>query len=54
MSNCQNLFYLSALACELAKCLPEAELSVLSADLVVLGDMLVNIIEREALCNKPD
>ena len=44
MKNCSNLFYLSTIACKLGECLSEEELARLSADLVVLGDMLANII----------
>ena len=52
MTNCTNLFYLSTLAYKLAECLSEEELAVLSADLVVLGDMLGNILARQAACSK--
>ena len=34
----------------MAECFTEEELLALSADLVVLGDMLANIIARDALC----
>lgn len=37
---------LSTIACQLANCLSEEELAALSADLVVLGDMLANIIAK--------
>lgn len=50
MNNCSNLYFLSTLACKLAECLSEEELTVLSADLVVLGDMLVNITARQNAC----
>ncbi len=52
MKNCSNLFFLSTIACNLAECLSEAELAKLSADLVVLSDMLANIITQEALCKE--
>lgn len=48
MNNCQNLFFLSTLACRLAECLSENELAVLSADLVTLADMLANVLARQA------
>ena len=51
MSNCSNLFYLSSIACKLSECLSEKELAALSADLVVLSDMLANIIAHEAFCS---
>ena len=54
MSNCQNLYLLSAIACQLSDCLSEAELTSLSADLVVLGDMLANIIARKSVCQKEE
>lgn len=44
MNHCSNLFYLSTIACKLGECLSEEELTALSADLVLLGDMLANII----------
>ena len=50
MNNCQNLFFLSTLACRLAECLSEDELAVLSADLVTLADMLANVLARQAAC----
>ena len=50
MKNCCNLYFLSTLACKMAECFTEEELLVLSADLIVLGDMLANIIARDALC----
>lgn len=52
MKNCSNLYFLSTLACKIADCLSEEELAVLSADLVVLADLLANIIARENLCKK--
>ena len=50
MNNCQNLFFLSTLACRLAECLSENELAVLSADLVTLADMLANVLARQTAC----
>lgn len=50
MNNCQNLFFLSTLACRLAECLSEDELAVLSADLVTLADMLANVLARQVAC----
>ena len=52
MKNCSNLILLSTIACQLAECLTETELAKLSADLVVLGDMLANIIAQEATCKE--
>lgn len=46
MNNCSHLYLLSALACQLSECLDEAELEVLAADLVALGDMLESILAR--------
>ena len=54
MKNCSNLYFLSTLACKIGDCLSEEELAVLSADLVVLGDMLANIIARDVLCSHAD
>ncbi len=50
MSNCTNLFILSAIENQLAECLDKDDLAVLSADLVVLSDMLANILARQAAC----
>ena len=49
MNSCSNLFYLSSVACKLSECLSEKELASLSADLVVLSDMLANIIAHQDL-----
>ena len=54
MENCKNLYFLSALACQLARCLPGDEVEMLSADLVVLSDMLANILTRQELCRKQE
>ena len=50
MNHCTNLYFLSTLACQMASCLSDEDLAVLSADLVVLGDLLANILARNALC----
>lgn len=52
MNNCSNLYLLSTIACQLEQCLTEEELAILSADLVVLGDMIANNIARKAVCEK--
>ena len=52
MENCSNLLYLSAIACKLSECLSDKELTALSADLVVLSDMLANILAHQDLCEK--
>ena len=49
--NCSNLFTLSAIACQLAECLSEKELNILSADLTTLADMLQSIIVRQTECS---
>jgi hypothetical protein len=49
MSPCTNLYFLSTLACQLAQCLDEAELEILSADLTTLADMLASILVRGGL-----
>lgn len=51
-SCCSNLFYLSALACKIAECLSDDELSVLAADLTVLADMLTSVSARQSVCNE--
>lgn len=52
MNNCQNLYFLSTLACQLASCLSDDELAILSADLMTLGDMLASIVARQSVCDK--
>lgn len=47
MNNCTDLFILSAIACKLTECLSEDELSVLSANLMALGDMLEVVLARK-------
>lgn len=54
MNNCSNLYLLSAIACQVAECLSDEELAVLSADLMTLGDMLASILARQAACGKED
>jgi hypothetical protein len=46
MNSCTNLYFLSSLACQLAQCLDESELEILSADLTTLADMLASILVR--------
>ena len=50
MSDCNNLYLLSTIACQLANCMSEEELAALSANLVVLGDMIVSIIAQNNRC----
>ena len=50
MSDCNNLYILSTIACQLANCMSEEELVALSANLVVLGDMIVSIIAQNNRC----
>lgn len=46
-SSCENLYFLSSIACILADCLDEKELVILSADLMALADMLASIASRK-------
>ena len=50
MSDCNNLYLVSTIACQLANCMSEEELAALSANLVVLGDMLASIIAQNNRC----
>lgn len=43
MDGCTDLYLLSTIACELAKCFSENELAVLATNLTALGDMLDGI-----------
>ena len=44
MNSCSNLYFLSTIACQLSKTMSREELS---ADLVVLSDMIANILVLE-------
>lgn len=50
-SNCQNLYILSTIACQLVECLSEEELEILSADLMTLADMIESLLARQSACN---
>lgn len=52
MTNCSNLYFLSTLACQLADCLPQDELSVLATELSALGDLLEVLLAKQAACEK--
>ena len=52
MSDYNNLYLLSTIACQLAHCMSEEELATLSANLVVLGDMLASILAQNSRCQK--
>lgn len=54
MNKCTNLYFLSTVACQLARCLSEDELSLLSADPVVLSDMLSNLQTRQDICGEKE
>ena len=49
-SNCQNLYFLSTIACQLVECLSEEELEILSADLSALGEMIESLLARQSVC----
>lgn len=50
--NCSSLYILSTAACQIAECLSDDELSILSADLMTLADMLAGILARRNVCEK--
>lgn len=50
---CSNLYILSTVACQLTECLTKEEAAQLSADLVVLSDMIANILVRKEACEIP-
>ena len=52
MNNCSNLYYLSTVACKLGECLSEKELTTLSADLILLGDLLASLLAHRAACEE--
>ena len=49
-SSCQNLYILSSIACQLAECLDEEELEILSADLMTLADMIESLLAHQSAC----
>ncbi len=49
-NNCQNLYFLSTIACQLAENLDEKELERLSADLTALGYMLESLLAHQNAC----
>lgn len=49
-NNCTNLYLLSTIACQLAKCLSESELEILSADLMALADMIESLLAHQSAC----
>lgn len=50
MNCCTDLYALSAIACKIAECLTEEELSILAANLTALGNMLQVIIVKQTSC----
>ena len=49
-NNCTNLYFLSTIACQLADCLDEKELEMLSTDLTVLGYMIESLLAHKNVC----
>lgn len=49
--DCTNLYFLSSIACQLANCLDEKELEVLSADLTTLGYMIESLLTHKRATN---
>ena len=52
MNSCTNLYFLSTIACKLSECLSTEDLSVLSADLVALSDMINAILARQSCADE--
>ncbi|WP_312425566.1 DUF6774 domain-containing protein [Lacrimispora sp.] len=51
MSYCCDVLFISALACQIADCLNDDELSLLAADTLLLSDALSAIAVRRSICN---
>lgn len=49
-NNCTNLYLLSTIACQLAECLSEEELEMLSSDLTALGYMIESLLAHQSVC----
>ena len=50
MNECSSAIGITAIACQLMKCMEPDELSVLSADLVQLADTLTAMLTRSEVC----
>lgn len=51
-NNCQDLYVLSTVACQLAECLDKQSLETLSVDLTILGYMLDSLLtHQQARCD---
>ena len=48
---CTDIYLLTTIACQLSKCLSEEELTLLSIDLVTLGDLISSNIARRTFCD---
>ncbi|PJJ27850.1 DUF6774 domain-containing protein [Lacrimispora celerecrescens] len=51
MSYCCDVLFISALACQIADCLNDDELSLLAADTLLLSDSLNAIAVRRSICS---
>ncbi|WP_408643065.1 DUF6774 domain-containing protein [Lacrimispora aerotolerans] len=51
MNNCCDVLFISSLACQIADCLNDDELSILAADTLLLSDSLNAIAVRRSICN---
>ncbi len=51
MSYCCDVLFISALACQIADCLNDDELSIMAADTLLLSDSLNAIAVRRSICN---
>ena len=51
MGYCCDLLFITTLACQIADCLNENELTILAADIDVLSDSLSAIAVRRSICN---
>ena len=49
-TNCQNLYIISTIACQLAECLDREELEMLSADLTTLGYRIESLLAHQSAC----
>lgn len=52
MNPCCNVIFLATLACQIAECMTDDEITLLAADLVVLSDLLNDIVVRREICGK--
>lgn len=50
MNECSDVLLITSLACQLADCLSDDELALLSANLMLMADAIASILAKRELC----